>query len=465
MTVAAFTKMLRQGIDYEEKHAGTVRWNSIKILIAIAIKFDFDIVLVDIKTFFLYGKLLPGNEMFMEIPKGWEDSEEELTGDYVWKLLGTLYGMPQAPHEAQKVLRETMSAGGDFLPSTADDCVYVTKDPSTGYCASGTHVDDSTLVGDAKGIAKMIKTLKKKFELTVKTNPTVITGVQIERNREKKWCKLHQTSYTTELLNKYNRTDSHLTRPVDTPMDPGTAKTLMLLPTDCATPESIKQFQEIVGALMWLMRTRTDLQFTINLLCRFLKHATPAHVEIALGRPMKYLAGTVSYGLVFCPGKGDWEISGTSDADLAGDIVTSRSTSGHYTKVGEFGCIHSSSKLERKISNSTGMSETYAHMGLITEIMWDRHLFRELGFPMKKPTPAWTDNDGVRIQSTKAINHSGAKHYRIAQAMIRHANDEKVVQTGYVDTNENGADFLTKALTVTPFLKHRAKTMGPQECQ
>ena len=44
MTVKAFTKMLRQGIDYEEKHASTVRWNSIKILIAIAVKMDFDIV-------------------------------------------------------------------------------------------------------------------------------------------------------------------------------------------------------------------------------------------------------------------------------------------------------------------------------------------------------------------------------------------------------------------------------------
>ena len=76
MTVKAFTKMLRQGIDYEEKHTSTVRWNSIKILIAIAIKMDFDIVLIDIKTFLLYGRLTPGNEMYMEILKVWEDSDE-----------------------------------------------------------------------------------------------------------------------------------------------------------------------------------------------------------------------------------------------------------------------------------------------------------------------------------------------------------------------------------------------------
>ena len=247
-------------------------------------------------------------------------------------------------------------------------------------------------------------------------------------------------------------------------MDAGTAKTLMLLPTETATPATIKLFQEIVGALMWLLRTRIDLHFTINLLCRFLKHATQAHIDIALGRPMNYLAGTVSFGIVFAPGSGDWEVEGTSDADLAGDLSTSRSTSGHFTKIGEFGTIHSSSKLERKISNSTGMSETYAHVGLGTELIWDRHIFRELGFPMKRASKALTDNDGVCIQSTKAINHTGAKHYRIAQHMIRQLNDDQIMKTEYVNTKDNGADFLTKPLPVGPFVQHRLATMGPQEC-
>ena len=69
----------------------------------------------------------------------------------------------------------------------------------------------------------------------------------------------------------------------------------MLLPTDDATPATIKRFQEIVDGLMWLLRTRIDIQFTVNLLARFLKNATQAHIDIALGRPMNYLAGTVCF--------------------------------------------------------------------------------------------------------------------------------------------------------------------------
>jgi hypothetical protein len=65
LTIAAFTKMLTQGIDYQEKHASTVRFNSIKILFAIAVLHDWDIVLYDIRSFFLYGEF-EAEDVFME---------------------------------------------------------------------------------------------------------------------------------------------------------------------------------------------------------------------------------------------------------------------------------------------------------------------------------------------------------------------------------------------------------------
>ena len=44
VTVAAHTRMLVEGIDYDEKYASTVRWNSIRLLIAIANEQDYEIV-------------------------------------------------------------------------------------------------------------------------------------------------------------------------------------------------------------------------------------------------------------------------------------------------------------------------------------------------------------------------------------------------------------------------------------
>ena len=161
---------------------------------------------------------------------------------------------------------------------------------------------------------------------------------------------------------------------------------------------------------MWLIRTRPDMHFTIQLLSRFLRNATNAHIVIALGRPMKYLAGTADHGIVFSPGLGEWTLWGASDADLAGDLITARSTIAHATFLGTTGCISGSSTLERKICNSTGMSETFAHQALDKQIIWDRHILRELGFNQTTATLALTDNEGVKNQSIKAINHAGAKH-------------------------------------------------------
>ena len=323
----------------------------------------------------------------------------------------------------------------------------------------GTFVDDICIIGDPRGTSKVLSTLEGKFKITVKEEPKLFCGVQINRNRKHKWLKLHQQGYIEGLLEQYNMSDA---RAVDTPMDPGTAKVLMQLPIEGATKSSIKEYQEIVGGLMWLMRTRPDMYYTINLLARFLKSATDDHVRIAKGRPFRYLAGTASHGIVFSPGTGKWELSAAADSDLAGDLNSARSTSGTLAQLGQFGNISSTSRLDRKVSTSTGQAETYAFQELCKEVVWIRLLLYELGYGQTRPTPCYTDNDGVLIQATKAVNHAMAKHYRIAQAFIRMLTSDREVEVRRVNSQDNPADTFTKPLPRAAFETHRLAIMGPQ---
>jgi hypothetical protein len=458
LTIAAFTKMLTQGIDYVEKYASTVRWNSVKMLIAIAVWHDYDLVLFDITAFFLYGKLTDKEKVFMEQPLGWE-TEGKPREDYVCQLNRSMYGLPQAPHCAQRELKATLTASDQFKPTTADDCVYVSQDEDK-YSALGAHVDDLLGIGDSAGLQKITDTLTRNFKITEQRNPTIVTGVQIQRNRKQRWLKLHQGAYIANLLTDYNMTDCNST---DTPMDPGTARALMLLPASTEDLVALKQYQRLVGSLIWLLKTRPDMMFTVNLLCRFLKSATRQHYDLARGRPLRYLKGTVTHGLVFQPGTAKWDLSGASDSDLAGDLNSARSTTGFFAKMGEYGAVVCSSTLEKKVSTSTGQAETYAMQSLTKEVVWDRHLLRELRHEQEARTLLLTDNDGVLKQSTKAINHSTAKHYRIAQAYIRSKVDDNTIEVGPIDTSLNAADMFTKALPATSFLRHRATIMGPQE--
>ena len=214
---------------------------------------------------------------------------------------------------------------------------------------------------------------------------------------------------------------------------------------------------------MWLMRTRPDMLYTVNLLARFLKNATPEHVRIAKGRPLKYLANTTSYGIVFAPGEGDWFLSAAGDSDLAGDLNTASSTSGNMAQLGKYGNVSSSSRLDRKVSTSTAQAETYAFQELCKEVIWLRHILWELGFGQLGPTPSYTDNDGVLLQATKAVNHAVAKHYRIAQAFIKMLTTAKEVDVRRVDSKMNPSDTFTKPLPKESFDRHRLAIMGPQE--
>ena len=236
----------------------------------------------------------------------------------------------------------------------------------------GTHVDDILSTGDYAGLDHTIQTLNSKFEIVAKLNPEIITGVQIVRDRKMKFLKLHQGQYIRELLEARGMLDCEA---VDTPMDPATARALMLLPVDKVDASSISKFQSLVGCLLWLSKTRHDIAFATNLLARFTLVASREHLTFAM-RVLRYLKDTIENGIVFLAGfKEDGIITGQADADFAGNLNSSWSTSEGFLKLGTIYC---KSSLEKKISTSTGQAETYALSSLVKDVVWTRQLAQEI---------------------------------------------------------------------------------------
>ena len=140
--------------------------------------------------------------------------------------------MPQAPHCAQQKLKRNLTADNAFTQTAADDCMFVSGKPGgEAYVSSGTHVDDCLTIGTKPGIEKLKTTLRKDFEITEKSDPALVMGVQVERNREKKWLKLHQAAYVDTILEAFGQSDC---TPADTPMDASIVTDFMKLPV--ATP-------------------------------------------------------------------------------------------------------------------------------------------------------------------------------------------------------------------------------------
>ena len=76
----------RQGIDYDETFSLIAMLKSIRILLAIAIHYDYEIWKMDVKTTFLNGNLY--EEVYMT------QLEEIIyeNGSKVWKLHRSIYG-------------------------------------------------------------------------------------------------------------------------------------------------------------------------------------------------------------------------------------------------------------------------------------------------------------------------------------------------------------------------------------
>ncbi|XP_045797512.1 secreted RxLR effector protein 161-like [Trifolium pratense] len=99
----------------------------------------------------------------------------------------------------------------------------------------------------------------------------------------------------------------------------------------------------MVGCLMYLLATRPDLAYSVCLVARFMDKPTEAHVA-AVKRIMRYLKGTLSFGLVYkskC--KTDMKLEGYCDSDYVGDLDDRKSTTGFVFMLGS-GAISWSSK-------------------------------------------------------------------------------------------------------------------------
>ena len=125
-TVAAYAKSMTKGIDYKEMYAANAHWSTYVLLLTFATTYDYDLTLLDVKTFFLYGELPESERIYMAQIPGREVKGQE---DDVHLLLKSIYGHPAAGFHTQKKLSECLEASG-FRRCVFDTCLYILEDES-----------------------------------------------------------------------------------------------------------------------------------------------------------------------------------------------------------------------------------------------------------------------------------------------------------------------------------------------
>ena len=87
--------------------------------------------------------------------------------------------------------------------------------------------------------------------------------------------------------------------------------------------------------------------------------------------------------------------------------------------------------------------------------MWSRGLCEELGLPQAEPTPMYVDAQNVLTITSNFISSKQTRHIARRELIVREREVEGHHVVTKVDTLDNVADLLTKALDPIPFEKLR----------
>ena len=182
----------KYGVDYDEVYAPVARFDSIRILIAIAAQFDWSLHHLDVKSAFLNGVV--EEDIYVLELEGYVKKGKE---KFVLKLMKALYGLKQAPRVWNANLNRTMLGLG-FSKSKLDTTLYHKGSEKTKLLV-GVYVDDLVITGASKVQIKFFKeAMMRAFEMADLGLLNSYLGIEIKQSTSS--ISLSQRTYTRHIL-------------------------------------------------------------------------------------------------------------------------------------------------------------------------------------------------------------------------------------------------------------------------
>jgi len=412
----------KYGIDYVFTFSPTLKLDSLRIIIAIAVQRNFKIVQIDINAAYLNANL--NEDIFMKPPKG-----HPSYGNSFWKLNKALYGLKQSGREWNNKLNDILLKI-DFRRLTSEPCVYVKENGAKDIvCILAVYVDDILLIGKENEIKNVKKQINTNFDIKDIGEVDFVIGIKFKKCTD--GYIIHQKGYIKELLDKYKISQYTPVRN----LKPTENKKLRNKSFDQTT------YRSAIGNLLYLaVCTCPDIMFSVSRASR--KNNNPTLEDWSnLLRIFRYLKATENYGIRFSKEK---NLKVFADADYAGDISTRKSTSGFLFKMGS-SPVSWYSKLQQVVATSTAESEYYSVSTCTKHCLWYMNLLNELNYNMKNVIINVDNKAAIYNCQNQSINPK-SKHIDIKYHHIRDLIKKNKIKLEYIESENNLADGLTKYL-------------------
>jgi hypothetical protein len=138
----------------------------------------------------------------------------------------------------------------------------------------------------------------------------------------------------------------------------------------------------------------------------------------AVKQILRYLKGTVEYGLVYTQEGKQEVLVAYSDSDHAGDVVGRRSTGGMAFYLNE-SLITWNSHKEKTVALSSCESEYMAATAAVMQGLWLRRLLSEITELPPQPVKLYVDNNSAIALMKNPVLHGRSKHIDTKYHFIR----------------------------------------------
>ncbi|GJV51222.1 retrotransposon protein, putative, ty1-copia subclass [Tanacetum coccineum] len=407
------------GIDYKETFSPVADIRAIRILIAIAAFYDYEIWQMDVKTTFLNGYL--SKEVYMEQPEGFVNPKYPKR---VCKLKRSIYRLKQASRQWNKRFDDEIKKFG-FTQNPDEPCVYL-KASESNVTFLILYVGDILIMGN---------------------NIPMIQGVK---------SYLGRCFAMKDLGERFHLENS---KRGSIPMQD---KLRLSKSQGASTPAELKRMQNVpyasaVGSIMYAVRcTRPDVAFAQNITSRFQQNPGDLHWT-TVKNILKYLRNTKDMFLVYGGDlKRELRVSCYTDAGYLTDADDLKSQTG-YVFVLNGGAVDWKSVKQSIFATSSAEAEYIAAFDASKEAVWVRKFISGLGVvpTIEKPINMYCDNTGAIAIANESGITKGARHFRAKVHYLREVIEFGDIKLEKVHTDDNLADLFTKALA---FSKHSELT-------
>lgn len=418
-----------------EIYAPVAKLTTVRILLALAVYYQMEIHQMDVKGAFLNGKL--NDEVYVYPPEGLDIGK-----DRVLKLNKSLYGLKRAPRCWNDKFNNFMRQN-DFSRSLSDSCLYFKIDKNVKVFVL-LYVDDLMILGnDTNAVKEFKQKLNDTFKMKDLGKISNYLGLHIVQKSDS--IEIDQKEYLEKVLSKIDLTDC---KEYDTPLDPNfkISETIDLsFENTC---------RKLIGYLMYAMvGSRPDICVALNILSRYQNKANGDLLK-ALKRVFSYIKKTIDLKLIYkrntkCP-----VIQGYADASFGDDLVDRKSTTGYLFKV--FNCnVLWRSKKQGCVANSSTEAEYVSLAEATADGLWIRNLLLEIEISGVRKIIIHEDNMPAMFIAMSTESGSRLKHIDLKFHFIKEKIEKGYVQLKYIQSSEQIADVLTKALRPVLFVRHR----------